>query len=174
MPFAYVVGDNDEVAPDDLACNNWDSDDDNLVAMSILDGETFLQNNKRMKCNDCAAFKSLKSQAAVGRSAIATQKAKAYSMVTSTIVTGKEKFSFDRYVGKHQQAHNDLLFMEEPVAHTKKVTDFLAGICDPKLETNIQTCMGNEQKLTNFELCQHYFKMIVENTKTRTKLPSNI
>jgi hypothetical protein len=34
--------------------------------------------------------------------------------------------------------------------------------------------MGDEQKLTNFELCQQYFKTIVENTKTRTKSPSDI
>jgi hypothetical protein len=69
----------------------------------------------------------LKSQAE-GRSAIATRKAKAYA-----------KFSFDQYVGRHQQAHNELLFLEEPVAEIKKVTDFLAGIRDPKLETAIQT-----------------------------------
>ncbi len=54
------------------------------------------------------------------------------------------------------------------------MTNFLAGICDPKLETAIHTCMSNEQKLTNFELCQQYFKTIVENTKTLTKSPSNI
>ncbi|KAI2503960.1 Reverse transcriptase (RNA-dependent DNA polymerase) [Fragilaria crotonensis] len=84
------------------------------------------------------------------------------------------KFSFDQYVGKHQQAHNELLFLEEPVAETKKVTDFLASIRDPKLETAIQTCMGDEQKLTNFKLCQQYFKTIVENTKTRMKSPSGI
>ena len=70
-----------------------------------------------------------------GRSAIATRKAKAYAMVTTAIFTGKGKFSFDQYVGRHQQAHNELLFLEEPVAETKKVTDFLAGIRDPKLET---------------------------------------
>ena len=88
--------------------------------------------------------------------------------------TGKGKFSFDQYVGRHQQAHNELLFLEEPVAETKKVTDFLAGIRDPKLETAIQSCMGDENKLTNFELCQQYFKTIVENTKTRTKSPSDV
>ncbi|KAI2512990.1 hypothetical protein MHU86_1536 [Fragilaria crotonensis] len=86
---------------------------------------------------------------------------------------GKEVL-LDQYVGRHQQAHNELLFLEEPVAETKKVTDFLAGIRDPKLETAIQTCMGDEQKLTNFEVCQQYFKTIVENTKTRTKSPSDI
>ncbi len=120
-----------------------------------------------------AVFKALKSQAE-GRSAIAIRKTKAYAMVTTALFTGKGKFSFDQYVGRHQQAHNELLFLEEPVAKTKKVTDFLAGIRDPKLETAIQTCMGDQQKLTNFELCQQYFKTIVENTKTRTKLPSNI
>ena len=87
----------------------------------------------------------------------------------------KGEFSFeDQYdVGRHQQAHNELLFLEEPVAETKKVTDFLGGICDPKLETAIQSCMGDELKLTHFQLCQQYFKTIVENTKKRTKSPSD-
>lgn len=94
-------------------------------------------------------------------------------MIATSMFTGKGKFSFDQYVGRHQQAHNELLFLEEPVAETKKVTDFLAGIRDPKLETAIQSCMGDELKLTNFELCQQYFKTIVENTKMRTKSPSD-
>ncbi|KAI2494620.1 hypothetical protein MHU86_19898 [Fragilaria crotonensis] len=171
-PLVYIIRDNDEVAPDDLARNDWDSVDNDLVATSILEGETFSRDNKRVfdilkpfvmegpgwpfvqpfnrKRDGRAAFKALKSQAE-GRSAIATRKAKVYAM-----------------------AHNELLFLEEPVAETKKVTDFLAGIRDPKLETAIQTCMGDEQKLTNFELCQQYFKTIVENTKTRTKSPSDI
>jgi hypothetical protein len=95
-------------------------------------------------------------------------------MITTSLFTGKRKFSFDQYVGRHKQVHNELLFLDEPVAETKKVTDFLAGICDPKLETAIQSCMGDELKLTNFEMCQQCFKTIVENTKMRTKLPSDV
>ena len=39
----------------------------------------------------------------------------------------------------------------------------------------IQSCMGNELKLTNFELCQQQcFKTIVENTKMRTNSPSDV
>ena len=34
--------------------------------------------------------------------------------------------------------------------------------------------MGDELKLTNFELCQQYFKTIVKNTKTRTKSSADI
>jgi hypothetical protein len=193
--WAYVIRDNNEVAPDDLARNDWDSVDDDLVATSILEGESFSRDGKRVfdilkpfvmegpgwpfvqpfnrRRDGRAAFKALKSQAE-GRSAIATRKAKAYAMATTALFTGKGKFSFDQYEGRHQQAQNEMLFLEEPVAETKKVADFLAGIRDPKLETAIQTCMGDEQKLTNFELCQQYFKTIVKNTKTRTKLPSDI
>ena len=52
-------------------------------------------------------------------------------MIATSLSTGKGKFSFDQYVGRHKQVHNELL--EEPVVETKKMTDFLAGICDPKL-----------------------------------------
>ena len=194
-PLVYVIRDNDEAAPDDLARNNWDSVDDDLIATSVLEGETFSRDNKRVfdilkpfvmegqgwpflqtfnkKRDGRAAFKALKSQAE-GKSAIATRKAKAYNMLATATYTGKGKFSFDQYVARLQQAHNELLFLEEPVAETKKVTDFLAGIRDPKLETAIQGCMGDELKLTNFEVCQQYFKTIVENTKTRTKSPSDV
>ena len=47
-PLSYVIRDKDEVVPDDLACNDWDSVDDDLVATSILEGETFSPNDKRV------------------------------------------------------------------------------------------------------------------------------
>ena len=103
--MANVIRVNDEVAPDDLPRNNWDSVDDDLVATSILEGETFSHDSKRVfdtlesivvegpdwpfvqpfnrRRNGCAAFKALKSQAE-GRSAIATsRKAKAYGICHS-------------------------------------------------------------------------------------------
>ena len=79
-------------------------------------------------------------------------------MIVTSLFTGKGIFSFDQYVGRHKQVHNELLFLEEPVAETKKVTGFLAGVCDSELETAIQSCMGDELKLTNFELCQAVFQ----------------
>ncbi len=119
-----------------------------------MEGKTFSRDNKRVfdilkpfvmegpswpfvqpfnrKCNGHTA---LKFQAEV-RSAIATQKAKERAMVTSTaIFAGQGKFNFNQNVCKHQQAHNKLLFLEEPVAETKKVTDLPASICDLKLKT---------------------------------------
>ncbi len=72
------------IAPDDLARNDWDSVDDDLVATSNLEGETFPHDNKRVfdilkpfvmegpgwpfvqafsrKRNGRAAFKALKSR----------------------------------------------------------------------------------------------------------------
>jgi hypothetical protein len=47
-PLAYVIRDNDEVAPDNLARNDWDSVNNDLVATSILEGETFSHNSKRV------------------------------------------------------------------------------------------------------------------------------
>ena len=194
-PLSYIIREKDAVTAEDLARDDWDSVDDDLVTTSVLSGVAYARDNKRVydllkpfvmegpgwpfvqpfnrKRDGCAAFLSLKTQAE-GRSAQATRKAKAYAMIATSLFTGKGKFSFDQYVGRHQQAHNELLFLEEPVAETKKVTDFLAGIRDPKLETAIQSCMGDENKLTNFELCQQYFKTIVENTKTRTKSPLDV
>ncbi|KAI2493496.1 hypothetical protein MHU86_21046 [Fragilaria crotonensis] len=108
-------------------------------------GWPFLQTFNK-KRDGRAAFKALKSQAE-GKSAIATRKAKAYNMLATATYTGKGKFSFDQFSGWDR---------------------------DPKLETAIQGCMGDELKLTNFEVCQQYFKTIVENTKTRTKSPSDV
>jgi hypothetical protein len=194
-PLSYIIREKDDVATEDLARDDWDSVDDDLVATSVLSGVAYARDNKRVydllkpfvmegpgwpfvqpfnrKRDGRAAFLALKTQAE-GRSAVATRKAKAYAMIATSLFTGKGKFSFDQYVGRHQQAHNELLFLEEPVAETKKVTDFLTGIRDPKLETAIQNCMGDELKLTNFELCQQYFKTIVENSKTRSKSPSDV
>ena len=135
-------------------------------------GWPFVQPFNR-KRDGCAAFKALKALAE-GRSVVATRKVTACAMIATPLFTGKGKFSSDQYVGRHKQVHNELLFLEEPVAETKKVTGFLAGVRDSELETAIQSCMGDELKLTNFELCLQYFKTIVENTKTRTKSPSGV
>ncbi len=96
-----------------------------LLKPFILEGPScpFVQtfDNKR---DSCAAFKALKAQA-VGQSAIATGKAKTYAMIATAVFTGMGKYSFDQYVGRHQQEHNELLFIKESAAETKKVTDSL-------------------------------------------------
>ena len=41
-------------------------------------------------------------------------------MIATPLFTGKGKFSFDQYVGRHKQVHNELLFLEEPVAQNQE------------------------------------------------------
>jgi hypothetical protein len=76
---------------------------------------------------------------------------------------------FNNYVEVHQGAHNALLDFDEPVPETKMVTDFLAGITDPRLSNAKHLNLGDAQKLQNFEACQQYLKTLVYNKTTQEK-----
>ena len=186
-PLTYVVRAHDEVTQD-MRDDEYDSVDEDLINTTTLTGATFNNDNRRVydllkplivegpgwsfiqtysRTRDGrAAFLSLKRQAE-GRSAVATRKAKAYATLKNATYSGKGKFTFDQYVGIHQRGHNELLDLEEPVAETKKVADFIAGITDPKLETAKNVVDGDETKLTDFEECQQFFMTVVSNAKTR-------
>ena len=101
-----MIRDKDEVSDEDKARNDWDSVDDDLISTSILEGDAYSRDNKRVvdllkpfvmegpgwpfvqpfnkKRDGRAAFKALKAQAE-GRSAIATRKAKAYAMIATAM-----------------------------------------------------------------------------------------
>ena len=113
------------------------------------------------------AYLAVKRQAE-GAAALQTRKAKAYAQIATARYTGRGRFNFDQYVTRHQRAHNDLLDLGEPVAETKKVTDFLKGISDSRLETGKSIVDGDTTKLADFEACQQYFKTLVESRKNRT------
>jgi hypothetical protein len=100
-----------------------------------------------------------------GTSAVQSRKAAAYARYNGQ----KRTFTFDNYVEVHQGAHNTLLDLDEPVPETKKVTDFLAGITDPRLSNAKDLILGDVQKLQNFEACQQYLKMLVYNKTTQEK-----
>jgi hypothetical protein len=70
-------------------------------------------------------------------------------------------------VEAHQSAHNTLADLGEAVPETKKVTDFLAGILDPRLSGAKDLVLGDAQKLQDFESCQQYFKTLVYNKTTQ-------
>ena len=73
----------------------------------------------------------------------------------------------DSYIAKHQKGHTELERLGEPVAESKKVTDFLRGITDSRLETGKSVIDGDTTKLESFEECQQYMKTLVENLKAR-------
>jgi hypothetical protein len=63
---------------------------------------------------------------------------------------------------------NELAALGEPVAKTKKVSDFLAGITDGTLSTIKLIIDGDSEKNSDFSVCQQYLKTCVENAKTRS------
>ena len=74
----------------------------------------------------------------------------------------------------HQEAHNTLADLQETVPETKKVTDFLSGITDPRLMNAKDLVLGDPVKLQNFEACQQYLKTLVYNKATQDKHERNI
>ena len=69
------------------------------------------------------------------------RKAAAYASIINAAFQGNRRgYTFANYVTIHQEAHNELLDLDEPVAESKKVTDFLAGIQDPGLARCGQDC----------------------------------
>jgi len=105
-----------------------------------------------------------------GTSAIQSRKAAAYAKIASARYSGHKKtFTFDNYVEMHQNAHNTLSELDEPVPETKKVTDFLAGITDSCLGNAKDIILGDPNRLQNFEACQQYFKTLVYNKTTQEK-----
>jgi hypothetical protein len=83
-------------------------------------------------------------------------------------------YSFANYVSLHQEAHNELLDLDEPVPETKKVTDFLKGIQDPALAVGKSIVLGDPLKMSDFEECQQYLGTLIQNTGVQAKLERNV
>jgi len=69
------------------------------------------------------------------------------------------------YVTTHQKAHNELLYLEEPIPETKKVTDFITGISAPALSTAQDHVDVDPLRLNSFQECQQYFKTVLLNQR---------
>ncbi len=169
----------------------YDSHDDKLENTTLLNGAWFELDNHRVyeefkvlvlkgpgwsfikafdrAKNGRAAVLALRRQCE-GTSAVQSRKAAAYAKMIVARYTGHRKtFTFDHYVEAHQATHNTLADLGEAVPEPKKVTDFLAGITDPRLYGAKDLVLGNAQKLQDFEACQQYFKSLVYNKTTQER-----
>jgi len=193
--LTYIFRDKAVPDPDDFVAY-YESHDDYLVAVTVLGGAWYDLDNRRVydefkilvlkgpgwtfiksfdKHKDGRnAILTLKRQCE-GTSAIQTRKASAYAKIAVAKYSGqKRNFTFDQYVQIHQSAYNTLADLDEAVPETKKVTDFLAGIGDPKLSNAKDLILGDPNKLQNFEACQQYLKTLVYNKATQDKHERNI
>jgi hypothetical protein len=119
--------------------------------------------------NGRAAMLALRNQAK-GNSAKRTRKAKAYGSISGARYrSDRRNFNFAHYVQIHQDGHNELLELEEPVPEMKKVQDFLTGILDPKLQVGKDIILATPQYLQDFEECQQYLSTLVSNSTAQAK-----
>jgi hypothetical protein len=90
----------------------------------------------------------------------------AYESIKTARYNGRSnRYGFDAYVATHQKAHNELLALGEPVAETKKVNDFLAGITAQNLSMAKLVIQGDNDKKDHFEACQQYLKGVCQNLR---------
>jgi hypothetical protein len=76
----------------------------------------------------------------------------------------KRNYDFSTYVAAHQQAHQDLLRLEEPVPENKKVRDFLAGITDPQCASIKLSVLSNQLFMNNFLQAVNYIAGAIDMT----------
>ena len=169
---------------------NYNDHDERLINTTTLAGPWFELDNQQtyeqfkalvLKGSECSFIKAY-DRTRNGRGAVlalhgqcegtlAIQcKASAYAKIALVHYSGQKRtFTFDNYVKAHQEAHNTLANLNEPVPETKQVMDFLAGITDSRLANAKDLILGEVQKLQNFKLCQQYLKMLVYNKTTQEK-----
>ena len=101
-----------------------------------------------------------------------TRKNKAYGSISNATYSGsRRQYKFQDYINTHQTAHNEVLDCDrtEAVPESKKVSDFLKGITDPKLELAVSVVLGDPKMRNNFQMCQQYLSTTVENRATLEK-----
>jgi hypothetical protein len=162
----------------------------NDIKPLLVDGArwAFIKRYDRHKDGRGAGL-ALRKQAE-GNSAKRTQKAKAYTSLSNARYRGERRnFKFSNYVQIHQDGHNGLLELEEPVPQTNKVQDFLSGILDPKLQAGQDFLSGildpklqagkdiviaTPQYLQNFKDCQQYLGTLVSNSSAQARDDRNV
>jgi hypothetical protein len=68
----------------------------------------------------------------------------------------------------YQTAHNEILDCDptEAIPESKKVSDFVKGITDLKLESTVSVVLGNPRMLHDVQMCQQYLSTTMENRAT--------
>jgi hypothetical protein len=100
------------------------------------------------------------------------RKSAAYNAINSCRFRGNQRnWTLDNFIDSHAAAHAELLELREPVSETKKVTEFLAVILNPKLEMAKAHILGMDALNENFSACQNYIKTyhlnVMESEKTQ-------
>ena len=195
IPLTYVYREHEAVT-NEMRIAAYADNDTRYYTITVLTGSHYREDNKRVyeelkltmingpgwtfikrfeRTQDGRSAVLAIKQQAEGRSAIDTRKQQAYAQIATARYAGpRRNWNFQRYVERHQGGHNELLDLNEPVPETKKVTDFMAGITDPRLANAKDIILGTPQYLQNFEACQQYLATLVSNKAEQSKMERQI
>ena len=104
-----------------------------------------------------------------GDSAKTRSKQKCYDSIANANYQGPRKtFDFSCYVAIQQNAHQDLICLNEPIPENKKVRDFLNGITDPQCATIKLNVLSNNTYMNDFHEMVNYVASAIDMTTKNT------
>jgi hypothetical protein len=183
LPLAYIIREFDDPLPNVPHATTHDQ----LVASVILRGPEYNANNRIVfdllqsltlsgqawswinnfeKVRDGqGAWKAL-LRYYEGDSMQTRSKQECYDAIAKAVYKGNTRtFDFNTYVTIHQQAHQDLMRLLEPVPENKKVRDFLNGITDPQCPNIKLNVIANPIYMNDFSLMINYFATALDMIK---------
>jgi hypothetical protein len=186
LPLAYIVREND--TPNHA--NVYTTVHDQLVECAILTGPEFNINDglvynllQSLTINGPAwawinafqrsrdgrnAWKSLIS-CYEGDSAKTRSKQECYDSIAKANYQGpRRNIDFSSYVAIHQNAHQDLISLNEPIPENKKVRNFLNGITDPQCATIKFNVLSNNTYMKDFHEMVNYVASAIDITTKNT------
>jgi len=193
IPLIYLTRDEKEDPDAEIDPGHFSSSSEYLIEATILSGRHYELDNPRFyrelksfvvngegwsyikkyerSQNGRSAYMALKTQCE-GTASKITRKNKAYASISNAVYSGSRKqYKFQDYINTHQAAHNEVADCDpdEAVPESKKISDFLKGITDPKLESAVSVVLGDLKLMNDFQLCQQYLSTTVENRATLEK-----
>jgi len=194
-PLSYVV------RPDPVVTNLernfiYPSNEERLIRCTLHQGSWFRQDNARLwnelkttvidgpawaftqqydrEGRGRQAWMALVQQAE-GDASMNLRKQRAYAAVANARYVGERpRFGFSDYISVHQRAYNELLELGEPVSESKKVTDFMAGIQDSKMETSKAIVIGSPAMHGDFDATQTFLQHFVETSNAQKRSTRNV
>jgi hypothetical protein len=183
LPLAYIIHEFGEPLPNVIYATTHDQ----LAASAILNGPEYHANNgivfdllqsltlngpvwewinnfERVR-DGRGAWKALITYYE-GDSMKTRTKQECYDAIAKAVYKGNTRtFDFTTYVSIHQQAHQELLCLYEPVPENKKVRDFLSGLTDPQCANIKLNVLANPIYMNDFSLMINYCATAIDMIK---------
>lgn len=183
IPLSYVYREHVDVTPE-IAAAVYESDDDYLCAVVVLNGKYYDKDNRAVwdllvpliNTGDAWSFVKRFEATKDGRRAIeelrrisegsaanTALKAAAKASLRTLTYNGRSKnFTFDQFIAKMNEAFTQLATAGDPYSENNKVHTLLEAVRGVDTLGNVVThIMGNEAMLNNFTMAVTYMQSMV-------------